>query len=696
MRVKVRAVAAFVVFVVLASAAPAVAATPFTKKWGYIKLPDGAQLRYTVLLPEGNGPFPTLMQYEGYQAGSQPDRAANPIFIDDMLAKGYAIFGVSSRGSACSTGVWNLFDEQQANDGAYALDWGATQPWSNGRVGLFSYSYAGIMQTWVATARPKHLVALAPGNIVADTYHDISYPGGVPNVVFPPEWGVALQADWALAAQKAIGEGDAQCLANVGLHDDVSKTLAVQQLEHPAYDAWHHDHSLVNYAKNIDVPVLGLRTWQDEETGSRQGDWINQLDPAKTWYLSSNGNHLVYQFSNDWLPTLEGFLEHFVGGKANGFEKTPHVIVWHETNQDSNPRSVTTQPSLPVKLDEAKLYLGDKGTLGSEPGADGKTSFLYPVPSTPVLDTASQQEQTTLRANTWEKVPYVAAGRAVFTTPPLSNTVSTYGPSSADLWVSTPAPDVDLQVTVTEVRPDGNEVYIQRGWLRASHRAVDPARSTDLDPYTVDTASALKNMPANTPQLLRLLVMPWGHTFRPKSSLRIYVEQPSLTGLWGWLDVETPQTVTILYGKSHPSKLVLGLLPSSNVKPTLPSCAGLLNQACRPNPVPAPGGSLRLTGTPLYKAATQAVSARLYGRRHRGSVLVRVRALGKRLSGVTVELRRGPKPVVRSGPLTLSTRSRDVVLRRAGGRALPAGSYTLVVRSAKKVLLRRAVRLRSS
>src|SRR5262249_49069675 len=160
------------------------------------------------------------------------------------------------------------------------------------------YSYGGLMQLWVASARPKHLVALAPGNVVADTYRDISYPGGVPNVVFPPEWGVALQADWALASEQAVQEGGTTCLANVGTHDDPRNTLAVQQLQHPTDDAWHTTHSSVNFVRNIDVPLLGLRTWQDEETGSRQAHYWDQLDPEKTWLINSNGNHLVYEFSN--------------------------------------------------------------------------------------------------------------------------------------------------------------------------------------------------------------------------------------------------------------------------------------------------------------------------------------------------------------------------------------------------------------
>ena len=689
------------------AASPAAQASvpiPIPDKWGYLKLPDGAELKWSLYLPKGDGPFPTLMQYEGYSAGSDPTRALNPKFVTRMIDHGYALFGVSARGSACSTGTWDLFAKQQAQDGAYALDWAGEQKWSNGKVALVGYSYAGIMQTWIATERPKHLVALAPGNTVADTYRDISYTGGIPNVVFPPEWGFALQVDWGLASEQAVREGDSKCLTNVGTHDDPRTTLAYQQLQHPTWDDWHATHSFVTYAKNIDVPVLAVRTWQDEETGGRQAHWWDQLDPKTTWLLSSNGNHLLYQFSDDILPTLEGFFDHFLKGEDNGFEKSPHAIVWHETEpMKSAPRSITTQPTLPLKLDQAELYLGENGVLTNEPGADGETQYQYPLPAPAVADTASQGVQPYHRDNTWTHTQDSGVGRAVFTTPPLANTFTTYGPASADLWVSTSAPDADFQVTVTEVRPDGQEVYVQRGWLRASHRATDPQKSTATDPYTLDTAASLKDMPAGEPQLLRVPVFPFGQTFRPGSSLRIYVEQPSTTGLWGYQTISTPQTISILYGKSHPSRLVLGLLPNANVKPTLPGCDELLNQACRTNTIPQPDGTLTVTGASKRAPTAKPVkrprfTLRFYGRRaaHHGGILIKLRSVGNKLTGVRVELRHAGQTVARSKPLSVSGRTRAVVLRRAGGKRFANGAYTLVARARGKVLVKRAVRLRNA
>ena len=74
-------------------------------------------------------------------------------------------------------------------------------------------------------------------------------------------------------------------------------------------------------------------------------------------------------------------------------------------------------------------------------------------------------------------------------------------------------------------------------------------------------------MPAGKPQLLRVDVFPSGHTFRAGSSIRAYVEQPSVTGLWGFLTVATPQTVRVHRDKTHRPRLVLGLLEDANIQP---------------------------------------------------------------------------------------------------------------------------------
>ena len=69
-----------------------------------------------------------------------------------------------------------------------------------------------------------------------------------------------------------------------------------------------------------------------------------------------------------------------------------------------------------------------------------------------------------------------------YLTAPLAQNTVVIGAGAVQLWLKSSAPDVDLQVTVSEVRPDGNETFVQDGWLRASERKLDRAQSTLLAP----------------------------------------------------------------------------------------------------------------------------------------------------------------------------------------------------------------------
>ena len=97
--------------------------------------------------------------------------------------------------------------------------------------------------------------------------------------------------------------------------------------------------------------------------------------------------------------------------------------------------------------------------------------------------------------NIWGPTPNydwqpVADGSSLsYETQPLTRTLTMAGTGNVDLWISSSATDSDVQVTLTEVRPDGTERYVQNGWLRLSHRKLDPIRSTLLDPFHSDEAA---------------------------------------------------------------------------------------------------------------------------------------------------------------------------------------------------------------
>src|SRR5688500_19006013 len=129
------------VALVAALLAPAGAEPPPLTSWpyeaGYVAMPDGTELRYTVFLPDtGPGPWPVLLHYDGYAAGTNPYENGQNVFGERMRQRGYAVLGVNVRGSGCSDGTFDVFEHQWALDGYQVVEWAAAQRWSNGHVGM--------------------------------------------------------------------------------------------------------------------------------------------------------------------------------------------------------------------------------------------------------------------------------------------------------------------------------------------------------------------------------------------------------------------------------------------------------------------------------------------------------------------------------------------------------------------------------
>lgn len=559
------------------------------RTWGYISLPNGNQMRYTLLLPRGGRQFPLLVEYDGYSAGSNPN--IGELWVD----RGYAVLGLNIPGTGCSTGENRVFDASVGAAGAFAIEWAARQPWSNGRVGMIGYSYSGFSQLWVAAQRPKSLLAITPSKDVADPYRDVAYPGGILNVGFPQMWWKQFPEYWREAAEIAAQDGDTQCAKTVASNIDKAKRPDLdlhRLLAHPYADGPYSEHSVIRETARIDIPTLGVQSWQDEQTGTRAGYYEDTIDPRNMWLVSANGDHHTDDTSTYIDQMLQRFLAHYVKGEDNGFENEPHVRLLQEMQVREQPdeglgslrqRAVVEFPSLPVRPRPMRLWLQPDGTLAdARPGADSAPSrYRYPVPSPAVNDPDHEGWPAVAE---WQK-----AGQLTFTTAALPQDLSFYGEGSADLWISATAKDTDLQVTLSEVRPDGQEMFVQRGWLRASKRALDPARSSELRPFGHYTQAALNPLKAHQANLTRIEINKFAHVFRAGSSLRLTIDTPSQTGYWKFGHLSDASTNSIWHDRQHPSSLVLGYLPYTHAS-GLPDCVTTLRQPCRANAVPVPAG----------------------------------------------------------------------------------------------------------
>ena len=586
----------------VAVAAPSTTKMPWAQRvTGYLTTTDGVRLQYSVLLPKSSGHFPVIINYSGYGPGAigglayrEGDSAMSPNLDRTLLDHGYAVMGVNARGTGCSEGEFDFLGPKYGEDGRDAVEFAAAQPWSDGKVGMANWSWAGMSQIATAANRPPHLRAIAPGMVLGDPRLDSWAPGGVPAPAFITDWREFLHSRWEAIRRSAAAEQDQQCLQQIdrNLQGEEKNAITTQVMRHPLRDSWIETCQLRARTHLIQVPVLSMESFQDEAVTSREGYYQETLDPEHVWMVQTNGGHDLYE-SLTFRPTLIAFFDHFLKDAHNSFEKRPHLEVWmdtvssgrteHEFYEAAHPGWMLHRDSIKVDVHPFELALADKGQLLPEGQASVNgppDAYRYPVPG-PGVDVGVSE-------STWgTPPPDWKAGSVAYTSPPLQRDVLTYGSGSVDLYVSSTSSDADLQVTLTQVRPDGQEVFIQRGWLRLSDRQIDPSASTPVRPVLIDTPESIQALIPDTPVLARVELNKFAYLFGKGTRLRIWIDTPSFWGGYGFAYWPLPATNRIWHDKDHPSRLVLGEIPatppSAGQVPSN-SCVAL-NQPCRPDPL---------------------------------------------------------------------------------------------------------------
>jgi putative CocE/NonD family hydrolase len=255
--------------------------------------------------------------------------------------------------------------------------------------------------------------------------------------------------------------------------------------------------------------------------------------------------------------------------------------------------------AIPVPGTTARTwYVGPAGALTAQsPATSGTNSFAANARALPLTDYGTNTGTGGLwgNASQWDwRWQQNAAGTAVsYLTAPLTANTTVVGSGAVNLWVRSSTPDVDLVATVSEVRPDGNETFVQNGYIRASERKlatnsnnIFKRPSTALEPIPTFTTADASPMPAG--QFVNVVVPLYyqGHAYRTGSRIRLTIAAPNGSQpIWSFEETQpagTSAKVSIAFSGSMPSKLILPVVPGVNVPSALPACPSLRNQPCRP------------------------------------------------------------------------------------------------------------------
>ncbi len=610
--------------------------------YGYLTTRDGTELAISVRLPgpAEDGPYPTVVEYAGYGYARPSGPESGLAQLGNVL--GYAVVDVNMRGTGCSGGAFDFFERLQALDGYDVIETVARQPWAlHGKAGMFGISYGGISQLFVGATNPPSLSAITPLSVLDNTATTL-YPGGILNTGFALEWAKDRVADAQPAsattgqswAWERIQGGDQVCAQNQQLHTAATDLLAKVRNNRFYRPRTADPLNPSKFVKRIKVPVYLACQWNDEQTGGHCPNLSDRFKGTKRkWFTYTNGFHTdsldpltfnrMFDFMEIYMaqrrPQMPALakaaaglfyqtalgvpgvslppdpiqdLPSYEAAKA-AFEKLPRVRVLFDNGGVTPGHPVPSFEQgfegLPVPGTRARSwFLGPDGSLrGKRPRRAGSDSFVWdkesrPADDFPGTDAGPGDLWTASPSIDWQQPPEGKA--ASYLSAPLGADTTVIGAGSLWAWIRASVADVDLQVSVTEVRPDGKETYVQSGYLRASMRKLDKRRSTALEPVLTLRRSDAAKLPRGRFSRLVIPLYYQGHVYRAGSRIRITIAPPAGDQpVWSFAETVPlgDADLTVAFSPKRPSRLVLPVVPGVAVPTGLPQCPGLRGEPCR-------------------------------------------------------------------------------------------------------------------
>ena len=459
-----------------------------------IVMDDGIVLRADVYRPRAQGSYPTLMSHGPYGKGLSWADAAYRVQWESLIAEhpdvlegssgkyqswetvdpekwvpyGYAIVRIDSRGAGRSPGFLDPWSRRETQDFHDCIEWAAEQPWSNGKVGLAGISYFAYNQWLVAATHPRHLAAICPWEGLGDWYRDATRHGGVPTS-FLANW---IEKQLAIV-QHGMGDrggrnensgelaagpptlSDEELVAN---RIDLRSVLYENEL-----DAEFARERSVNWSE-IDLPLLSAVNWGGQGLHPRGGyAGFTESASSQKWLEVHGLEHWTLFYTSYGLELQRRFFDHFLKGDDNGWGEQPPVLLQIRHVDRFEQRAEHEWPLARTRW--TKLYLDVESGLLSQDEPAGSASRAFEA-----ID---------------EKL--------VFLTDPFETETEITGPLAAKLFVGSSTSDADIFLVVHLISPDGREITfagavdahtpVGQGWLRASHRKLDPVRTKPWQPY---------------------------------------------------------------------------------------------------------------------------------------------------------------------------------------------------------------------
>ena len=459
-------------------------------------------------------------------------------------------------------------------------------------------------------------------------------------------------------AEAQVAGGDQTCVANQALHPDAADLMAKIEANDVYRPEVADPLDPVTFVDKINVPVYMACQWQDEQTGGHCPTLAGKMTGTdKKWFTFTNGVHtdsldpatftrwfdflMIYVAKSAPLPnaaiiqaaapiiyqTAFGIpesdlmtlpvdpisLSPTLEIAQAAFENLPQVRVLFNNGAggptlplaqkgDPYPTFEKSFDSWPIPgVEPQSWYFGAQQALTdalptgqttnrfqADPDALPRTNFTGSTATGGLWGNQSQWS--------WDWRQYPEGKSLNYVSAPLAADKVAVGAGRVEFWARSSEPDVDLVVTLSEVDADGNETFVQNGYLRTSMRALSDSTdnifkepSTLLEPVLSLREADIAPMPST--EFTKVVVPLYfsGHPYRAGSRIKIAIAAPNGTQpIWAF-DHTRPAlngpdtTVDVTFDANRPSRLVLPIVANMDVDTPQPECGVLRNQPCRPS-----------------------------------------------------------------------------------------------------------------
>jgi predicted acyl esterase len=461
-----------------------------------IPLRDGTILYGDIFRPDFAEKCPAIMNISVYQKDkvwippADLEEKANPhlnwetVNPEWWCPRGYACVRVDSRGTGKSPGKSDPSSYQESLDFYDAIEWVAKLPWCSGNIGTLGISYHASSQWRVANLQPPSLKCIMPWEGRADQYRDQAYHGGIFSLGFIGNWWLTHTAHHLLGRPRSYNP------------DAFQNDMLWNMMRHDLDSEWWRQCSA--RWENIKVPVYSVGNWGGFSLhlrGNTEG-YLCAASKHKKLRIHTGTHFHPFHSEEGRLDQLR-WMDHWLKGKDTGILDEPPVKLEIRTGGSEKPYPFRAENEWPLaRTNWSKVYLqiereqghqdmAVEGTLVCE-APRRETSLSYPASGITKAGVASGSSLSTTHGG---------GGRlgVSFHSDPMPEDSEITGPLMMNLWVSSTTEDMDIFVTLRNIGPDGKEVSevgqhgqpvpLTKGWLRASHRKLDPDKSLPYRPY---------------------------------------------------------------------------------------------------------------------------------------------------------------------------------------------------------------------